>query len=545
MIVKLADHESLAREARLYLQTERYISKKSDGTSQTSTQRILREFSEDNRIRKDRLTTTIGDLVTSADYHAGGQPFRPKASAPMAAVGEAMEYLIGNTFAKMGYLKHLVPNPLQEIQAILRSNDIGQQTLTLQEEEGNPQAIQELRDYLRLCGTTSKQVVLHELVEERFSNRPYGWPSYETILLVSRLLVIGEIHLMRAGSRIPLDRAYDELSTTSKWRQITILQRKITDPAELQKARKLGQDLFGAMGPDNEEELCAHLQQHLKSWGDSLLQFKPLADTGNYPGKSVIDSNVPMLTQVLAESDAFKFLQSFLNRKDDLLDLSDSFHDLSNFFSKQRTLWDELRKAMERFQLNDLELQRHPDAVAAMQRMSQILQSASPYKIISEVRGLIDKVDAINSEIVSARRVKALEIVEAQRSQALAEVKSTGNSESMVREVEARYKVLSDTCAKQNSVAHLDQAATEATRIFESTVVAIERSAVAPPPTGGSPVTYPKPNLPGPKPRHMVQVSSLLKKPFLESPEDVEEFLTKLRTELTNTLARGERIQIK
>lgn len=65
------------------------------------------------------------------------------------------------------------------------------------------------------------------------------------------------------------------------------------------------------------------------------------------------------------------------------------------------------------------------------------------------------------------------------------------------------------------------------------------------PPTGGSSVTYPKPNLPGPKPRHMVQVSSLLKKPFLESPEDVEEFLSTLRTELTNTLARGERIQIK
>jgi hypothetical protein len=56
---------------------------------------------------------------------------------------------------------------------------------------------------------------------------------------------------------------------------------------------------------------------------------------------------------------------------------------------------------------------------------------------------------------------------------------------------------------------------------------------------------YPKPILPGPKPRHMVQVSSLLKKPFLESPEEVEEFLTKLRSELTNTLARGERIQIK
>jgi hypothetical protein len=201
---------------------------------------------------------------------------------------------------------------------------------------------------------------------------------------------------------------------------------------------------------------------------------------------------------------------------------------------------------MERFQLNDMELQRNPDAVAAMQRMNQILQSASPYKIISEVRALIDKVADINSEIVSARRVKALETVEKQRSQAMAEIASAGNSEALIRDVEARYKLLAETCAKQNSVAHLDQAATEAARIFESTVAAIEQAAVAPPPpVTGSTTTYPKPNLPGPKPRHVVQVSSLLKKPFLESSDEVEEFLTKLRTELTNALARDERIQLK
>lgn len=545
LIVKIADHESIARETRLYLQTEAYIARKSDGTHVTSTQRILREFSEDNRLRKERLVTTIADLVASAEYHAGGQPFRPKASAPMAAIGEAMEYLIRNTFAKMGYLKHLVSEPLREIQAVLRTNDIGQQTLTLQADEGNPQAIQELRDYLRLCATTSKQVVLHELVEERFSSRPYGWPSNETILLVSRLLVIGEIHLIRAGGRIPLDKAYDELSTPGKWRQITVLQRKITDPAELQKARKLGQDLFGAMGPDNEEQLATHLQENLKSWSESLLQFKPLAETGNYPGKAVIDSNLPMLTQLLAESDAFKFLQSFISRKDDLLDLSDDFHDLSNFFSKQRPLWDELRKAMERFRLNDMELQRDPGAAAALQRMNQILQSASPYKIISEVRALIDKVNAVNSELVSARRAKVLESVEKERSQALAEVETAGVGSSMLHDVEARYKVLTDACAKYDSVAHLDQAATEASRIFESTVTAIEQASAAPPPPSQTSATYPKPKLPGPKPRHVVQISSLLVKPFLESPEEVEVFLTKLRTELTNTLARGERIQIK
>ena len=158
---------------------------------------------------------------------------------------------------------------------------------------------------------------------------------------------------------------------------------------------------------------------------------------------------------------------------------------------------------------------------------------------------MIDKVEAINSEIVSARRVKALEIVEAQRCQALEEIANAGNLESLVRDVEARYKVLTDACAKQNSVAHLDQAAAEAARIFEFTVAAIEQAAVVPPPpVTGSTVTYPKPTPRGPKPRHTVQVSSLLYKPFLETPEDVEEFLTRLSNELTKTLARGERIQI-
>ncbi len=48
---------------------------------------------------------------------------------------------------------------------------------------------------------------------------------------------------------------------------------------------------------------------------------------------------------------------------------------------------------MERLQWNDIEWQRNADAVAAMQRMTQMWQSASPYKFSSEVRGLIDKVE--------------------------------------------------------------------------------------------------------------------------------------------------------
>ena len=65
-------------------------------------------------------------MLTDASYFVAGQRLEVAGSVPQAALSEAMEYLIQNTFNKMGYLQSLRDDPLREIQAVLRSNDIGQ-----------------------------------------------------------------------------------------------------------------------------------------------------------------------------------------------------------------------------------------------------------------------------------------------------------------------------------------------------------------------------------------------------------------------------------
>ena len=60
-------------------------------------------------------------MLAEADYYAAGQQLKLKATSPLAALNEALEYLVKNTFTKMGYLKVLCQEPLKEIQAILRS----------------------------------------------------------------------------------------------------------------------------------------------------------------------------------------------------------------------------------------------------------------------------------------------------------------------------------------------------------------------------------------------------------------------------------------
>ena len=40
-----------------------------------------------------------------------GQPLKLKAASPMAALDEALEYLVKNTFTKMGYLGRSTTHP--------------------------------------------------------------------------------------------------------------------------------------------------------------------------------------------------------------------------------------------------------------------------------------------------------------------------------------------------------------------------------------------------------------------------------------------------
>ena len=60
VLIRLGNDESLGRELRTYIQTEKYLARKNDGTLLESTKRILRECAEDNRQRRDRLTRLLG-----------------------------------------------------------------------------------------------------------------------------------------------------------------------------------------------------------------------------------------------------------------------------------------------------------------------------------------------------------------------------------------------------------------------------------------------------------------------------------------------------
>jgi hypothetical protein len=544
IIIKLGNDESLGREIRTCIQTGKYVRHKNDGTLPESAKRILRSFSEDNQERRNKLVTQVSGVLTESEYYAAGQKLNLKSTTAMLAVNEALDYLVQNTFTKMGYLKVVCQEPLKEVQAVLRSNDIGAQTLALKTEEGNKQAMDDVRNYVALMAAANRPVILSEMMEKRYSLRPYGWPDDEVLLLVVRLIVLGEISLKMDGALLPIDKIYEAITGPAKRRKIAVIKRQTTDPAAIQDARSLGKELFHEMGPDGEDALYSFLLNKLKGWQASLSGYKPLADTGAYPGKDEIDLGLALLRKLLTYDNSYKFIEQLNSQKADLLKSADNFNDLEQFYERQKPTWEKLRKASEKFQLNRLEIERDASAGPALARMQEILAAPRPYSLIKEAEGLILAVSEVNTTLVTARRLEAVQKINGLLAKITSEVNAAAVDVGRRSECVKPLETLKGRVQTEESLAHITQAESEALKEYDSASLRIEEfinKPAAPSPTGGT-EPLPKPVI---KKKRVVEPSKLVATTYLETKEDADRFIETLRTEIGKAIASGERVEIR
>lgn len=549
VVVKLDDDPTLERELRQYIQTEKYLRTKSDDTLPETTKRIHRSMAEENRERRERLKNVLGELVSDASYFAAGQQVEIKSSTPSTALDFALEYLIDNTFPKMAYIGKFAEEPKKELQAILRSNDVQKAAIA----GTNTLAMEECREFISLSNRANHPIILFDMLE-RYGKRPYGWPDDEVLIIIARLLVLGEIQLMMNGASITIEKVYENVTAPRKQRSITVVKRKMVERSTIERCRSLGKEVFSTMGPDSEDGLFEFLRGKCRDWQTSLSNYKSLADTGGYPGVREIDDGLNLLKALVAADEPLKFVERFLDNKSDLLDLSEEFHDIENFYRLQRPTWEKLRKSYDKFGLNRMELERDSKAAMALARMKEILSAPSPYKIVHEAEELIATVETINTSIIKQRREEALARISELQKQVVAEIQkaAVGKAASSPKNEE---EYLTRTCLlplerlvssvnQQNSVAHISQAVQESEHALDKAIRDIEdflkKKHEKQGSTGGG--DDPKVVV---KPRKEIKPSSLVKTPFLDSQEDINAFLDALRKELQEAFNRGERIQIR
>ena len=544
-LIRMAEGDRLDIELTLYLQIEKYIDSPKASTAATSLKRILMDRKDENRERRTRLLAQLSDMLLAGDCYALGQKLQIKAGTPAALLDDLLNYLITNTYTKLSYLKVRQADPIAEIKAVLATNDIGQQALKLEGEEGNPLAMKEIRDYLQLKAS-AERILLSDVVD-RFTSSPWGWkPDWEVVLLVTRLFMAGEIQLVCEGVDLDPKSAVEPLTKSVRFKQVSILKKKVPDTASISRARDLYKQLFSKIAREDADGLVADFRTALTEWLSGLESHRQTASAKYHPGKEVIDSAIASINQQLAIRDAFEFIEAMLTAKDKWLENSDDIADVLSFYKTQLPTWQKLLDALTGFGDNRDILLKESTSATALVDLEAIRENSAPYSQVPRIEPLIKNVEAVNEAAAQDKRELVLKSIDAK----LAEVQKSLDqiqADAHLRN-QALYPLqdLKTRVAGLISIPKILYAQEQAGALLDEAMLVIETaSRPAPTPPGNPPPTGNSPTASTPKPARVIRAAELSPSIYLETEAEVEAFVAKLKAELLGTIHSGKRARIQ
>jgi hypothetical protein len=561
-LIRMGEGTRLDIELTLYRQIEKYVDSPKASAAPPSLRKILLERKDENRERRQRLVAQIGELIVQGDCYAKGQQVRTKAATASTLLDELINYLITNTYNKLPYLKIRKPDTIAEIRALLSADNVGQQELALGGEDGNPQAIDEVRQYLQLAASQNR-VLLSDVVD-RFTDIPYGWkPEWEVVLLVARLFMAGEIKLTMGGSDLDPRSAFDPLTKAVQHKQISILKRKAADAGSIARASDLYRQLFSSLPRKEEDGVVTDFRSKLVEWKDDLKRWQLTAGQLHYPGKITIDALLARCERQLAIRDPFEFIEALNKSRDEWLDAGEDLNDVRGFYTNQLPTWQRFLATLNRFEPNRDVLATEPKASVALKDLQRIREEPAPYASISQIEPLLATLEASNQALVQAQREAALRVVEQridEANKALVQAAASADlsnaalhplqqlklkiadavsipeiqflSNGAGDKLDEAMDLIRDTLLKAHTAAQVASKAATASGATQASTSSVSASASA---AAAS----------APKISQTIRPAELATSTYLETDAEVDTYLADLKTHFTAVLKSGKRIRIQ
>lgn len=533
VIVKTPVDGTLRQELGTFLRTQRYIQQKSDAAAPPTTRRILSEKAQENQQRQARIVANLKKLVEEADVFAAGQQLT---TGKVVTVGEAQSYLIKNLYNKLGYLDAPAADPVEEIKAVLSADDLGQQTLGLDEGQPNANAIKEIRAHVELRANNNIRITLEEIIKS-FEKQPYGWRDLDTALLVAKLFVSGELTVMIQGGAAEPRAAVETFTRPGRWKLASIHRRRTTQAADLAKAGQLAHTVFGKMTDASKEDaLAKFIREEIHAWQTNLQGYRTRAEDGKFPGLETIDSVLGLTRRQAGIADTYEFFRSFNEYTEDWKQAGEQYTRVHDFYTNQSEIWRKARTRIEgSYKDNRSMLDLDPRSSEALKRLEEILANPEPYSLIREIDGHLNTIDSVNQQILNSRRERAIEAIEAKITQIKSELDSINADADTRNAILTPFQNLKVAIGAEDSIQRIAfKESEQADQTFDDALESIELKRT--PPGGGTPP---------PRTTRTVRPAQIIKKPFLENEDDVNEFLTALRSEMEEYLKENARIRIQ
>lgn len=207
---------------------------------------------------------------------------------------------------------------------------------------------------------------------------------------------------------------------------------------------------------------------------------------------------------------------------------------MSAFYTTQRRTWDELKESKVKFDVNKFDLEGDEKVKKALIRMDEIINAPAPYALIKEVSDLIVCANKANNDLLSKNREALNNVGKRYLEEFDREAKKMKVPESELELSKLHLQNLLDKAQEEISIANLKRYKGEMQNLLDTELTRLANLIQKEP--GEKPVV---------KETESIYLSSYYKKSYIETEEDVEDFISSLKEKLDEIIKRGKRIRIK
>ena len=545
VVVQLKGDGLYLKEAREELQIQKYLQRLGTGTSAYAEirEKKIRERSE----KRDRMRMYLVDALQYADIFVGGEMLSVPRESPDVRVRSALTKLVETAFLKLSYMD-----------AAPSSNDIanvlkgGRQGTLVEVETGkqaNELAVKEIFGRIRERERVHQQTTLKDL-QDLFTKIPYGYRKDDVSWIVAVLFSQNAIQ-MRFHGEI-LKNVPDSSSKIEQYLvksefagQLVLEVREKISQQYIRGAKDLLKELYG-FSPEKEEEdylmevFCSRTAERISTMKEYLTECETSRmvsgkdEKSGLPGKGELENGIGIFQDALSEENPLMFFRYLNAHKDELLDADEDLRPVLGFYEgEQKGIFVRGLEILNRFTRNQAYLQSDEELCEVATKIRSIVEMPHPYGRVKDLRPLLQTFGVKYAVVRDKARADAHTIVDEDFRDVTSYLAELGLTDTELSgNISMQFAELRMNIENEEDIGSLRNIGREESELVKQSLIErIQEHVRKQVATSRSPDV---PVVPVQKKEIHVSLRELQKglQMRLESPEDVEEYVSDMKRKL-------------
>ena len=407
VMIVLSDTLPYFEELEFAMKIRNYVKGKNVAQLPEAIQTIIRSRTSEASAHEKEAEKLITQAISDSRIYVAGERLNLRISSVKDRIEQALSTLIESVYTKLEYIRKNYDSDAELLEILSGANkqmsfgDIG---------TPNADAVKEMNEYLVRQKERALPTSMGD-IQRRFSAIPYGWREIDIAAVAAEMIADGKITLKYAGNVIATsDKKLPDYLRRKTEIDKAIISFRVAPPVALIKKSRdfLGEYYNCGLGaiPDTDNELITYIIGKFTQQRDNLndLLSKQYANH-NYPGKAIVEQGVKLCNDLLMhKNDSIALLEQAVKMQDDFLDNAEDIADVLTFFRVQQQIFDKAQEKLDAVSAEKEYFSAEQAALTTLSKMKEILESAKPYRRISELPELTQSIQEVYDRLLNNKR---------------------------------------------------------------------------------------------------------------------------------------------